>query len=93
MGMRLIINIAQEINPSLELNSYATDFIEKINGCDGEEFIIDFKEVKFVSRTFAQAYYASKKRSPKIISEINLSGDVKPLMDMIQKQIIGDYTP
>ena len=85
----MIIKISQEINSSLELNTYATNFIEKINSYDELDFVIDFEGVKFVSRTFAQAYYASKKRSPKNISEINLSSDVEPLMKMIEKQIIG----
>lgn len=86
----MIIRIADEINSSLELNSYATKFVDTINSFDESDFIIDFEGVRFVSRTFAQAYYASKKRSPKHIEEINLSGDVKPLMEMIEKQIIGD---
>lgn len=85
----LIINISKEINSSLELNSYATEFIENLDNFDDDEFIIDFRGVYFISRTFAQAYYASKKRSLKIIVEINLSDDVKPLMDMVEKQIIG----
>ena len=86
--MILIINIAQEINSSLELNSYATDFIDKINQINEKDFIIDFKDVTFVSRTFAQAYYASKRKSPKNITEINLSDDVKQLMRMIEKQLM-----
>ena len=85
----MIIKISEEINSSLELNSYATEFIDKINSYVDLDFVIDFEGVKFISRTFAQAYYASKKRSPKNIQEINLSDDVKPLMDRIEKQIIG----
>ena len=84
----LIINIAQEINSSLELNSYATDFIDKLNNIDEDDFVIDFKDVTFVSRTFAQAYYASKKRSPKNITEINLSHEVRQLMAMVEKQLM-----
>lgn len=38
--------------------------------------------------TFAQAYYASKKRSCKKITEINLSADVKPMMEMVEKQLM-----
>jgi hypothetical protein len=49
---------------------------------------LDFSEVYFISRTFAQAYYASKKRSPKNITEINLSDDVKPMMKMVEKQLM-----
>jgi hypothetical protein len=50
---------------------------------------MDFEGVFFfISMGFAQAYYASKKRSPKKITEINLSKDVKPLMEMIEKHIM-----
>ena len=52
------------------------------------DFIIDFQGVFFISMSFAQAYYASKKRSPKSISEINLSDDVKPLMELVEAQIM-----
>ena len=83
----VIINISEEINQSLELNSAASDLFSKINQADGNEFIIDFKWVHFISRTFAQAYYASKNRSSKKITEINLSDDVKPMMEMVEKQL------
>lgn len=84
----LIIDISAEINKSLELNTNATNLIDKINKLEDEEFIIDFKDVHFISRTFAQAYYASKKRSCKKITEINLSADVKPMMEMVEKQLM-----
>ena len=86
----MIIKIKDEINNALDFNKSATDLIEKLNGLEDNDFIIDFEGVFFISMSFAQAFYASKKRSPKNISEINLSDDVKPLMDMIQKKIIGD---
>jgi hypothetical protein len=44
--------------------------------------------VFFISRSFAQAYYSSKKRSPKNVNEINLFRDVLPMMEMIEKQIM-----
>ena len=84
----MIIDVSVEIGKSLELNSSATDLINKINVINGIDFILDFSEVYFISRTFAQAYYASKKRSPKNITEINLSDDVKPIMKMVEKQLM-----
>ena len=84
----MIIKISDEINTSLELNDYALLLFEKINNLNHQEFIIDFAGVYFISRTFAQAYYASKKRSPKNITEINLSDDVKPMMKMVEKQLM-----
>ena len=84
----MIINISKEIGSSLELNSSAVNFISKINNLNDIEFIIDFNGVYFISRAFAQAYYASKRQSPKNITEINLSSDVKPLMEMVERQLM-----
>ncbi|WP_296788734.1 hypothetical protein [uncultured Methanobrevibacter sp.] len=83
----MIIKIKDEINDALDFNQSATDFINKINQINNDDFVIDFSGVFYISRSFAQAYYASKKRSPKNITEINMSDDVRPMMDMIEKQI------
>ena len=83
----MIIDISTEINKSLELNDNATFLFDKINQSNEKEFTIDFKDVYFISRTFAQAYYSSKKRFPKRIAEINLSQEVKPMMEMVEKQL------
>ena len=84
----MIIKLKDEINNALDFNKSATDLFDKINRMEELDFIMDFEGVFFISRSFAQAYYASKKRSPKKITEINLSGDVKPMMEMIEKQIM-----
>lgn len=85
----MIIKLRDEINTSLDFNRSATDLIGRINHLDENNFILDFEGIIFVSMSFAQAYYASKKRSPKNITEINLSDDVKPLMEMVENKIIG----
>lgn len=85
----MIIKLRDEINTSLDFNKSATDLIDRINHLDENNFILDFEGIIFVSMSFAQAYYASKKRSPKNITEINLSDDVKPLMEMVENKIIG----
>lgn len=84
----MIVDISTEISGSLELNTNATNLFDKINQSNESEFIIDFKGVYFISRTFAQAYYTSKKSSPKKVTEINLSQDVNPMMEMVEKQIM-----
>ncbi len=84
----MIIKIKDEINNALDFNQSATEFINKLNQIEESDFIIDFEDVFFISMSFAQAYYASKKRSPKNITEINLSDDVKPMMEMIEKQLM-----
>ncbi|WP_405266794.1 hypothetical protein [Methanobrevibacter sp.] len=84
----MIIKIKDEINSSLDFNKSATDLFDKINRINESEFIIDFEGVSFISMSFAQAYYASKRRSPKNITEINLSDEVKPIMEMVEKQLM-----
>lgn len=84
----MIIKIKDEINQALDFNQSATDLINKINQINETDFIIDFEGIIFISRSFAQAYYASKKRSPKNIGEINLSEEVKPMMEMVEKQLM-----
>ena len=84
----MIIKIKDEINTALDFNQSATELIDKINRINELDFIIDFEGVFFISMSFAQAYYASKKHSPKNITEINLSDDVKPMMKMVEKQLM-----
>ena len=71
----------------MDFNQSASELFKEINQENEDKFIMDFDGIIFISMSFAQAYYASKKRSPKNIIEINLSDDVKPMMDMIEKQI------
>lgn len=84
----MIIKLKDEINGALDFNQSATALFDKINLMDESDFIMDFEEVFFISRSFAQAYYASKKRSPKNVTEVNLSGDVLPMMELVKKQIM-----
>lgn len=84
----MIIKIRDEINLALDFNKSATDLFDKINQINESDFIMDFEGVFFISMSFAQAYYASKRRSPKNITEINLSDEVKPLMEMVEKQLM-----
>jgi len=83
----VIIKLKDKINTSLDFNQSASELFKEINQENEDKFIMDFDGIIFISMSFAQAYYASKKRSPKNIIEINLSDDVKPMMDMIEKQI------
>ena len=84
----MIIKIKRWNKSSLGFQSVCDALINKINQINETDFIIDFEGIIFISRSFAQAYYASKKRSPKNIDEINLSGEVKPMMEMVEKQLM-----
>ena len=81
------ILIKDKIRPSLELNSAAVAFLEDVDKLKDNDILIDFEGVKFVSRSFAQSYFAKKQDMSKNINEIHLPDEVKPLMDMIRKQL------
>lgn len=76
----MMINIGAEFGSHLESSDDAVELIDILNKIPQEEFIIDFKEVIFVTMNFAQAYYSSKLESSKKISEINLSEEVRVVM-------------
>ena len=76
----MIINIGADFGTHLESSDDATELIEIINKINGDEFIIDFKDVMFVTMNFAQVYYSGKLESSKKISEINLSDEVSVIM-------------
>ncbi len=76
----MMINIGAEFGTHLESSEDAIELIDILNRIPKNEFIIDFKEVMFVTMNFAQAYYTGKYESDKKISEINLSDEVRVVM-------------
>lgn len=76
----MMINLGAEFGSHLESSDDAIELIDILNKIPKDEFIIDFKEVMFVTMNFAQAYYTSKLGSDKKISEINLSDEVRTIM-------------
>ena len=75
-----MINIKEEFGSHLESSEDAIELITILNKLPKDDFIIDFKDVMFVTMNFAQAYYSSKLDSDKKISEINLSDEVSVVM-------------
>jgi len=76
----MMINLKEEFGSHLESSDDAIELISILNKIPQDNFIIDFKDVIFVTMNFAQAYYASKLDSDKKISEINLSDEVSVIM-------------
>lgn len=76
----MMINLGAEFGSHLESGDDAIELIGILNKISKDEFIIDFKEVMFVTMNFAQAYYTAKYESDKRISEINLSDEVTVVM-------------
>lgn len=80
------VMIKDEINPSLEMNTAADDFLNQVNEIDDDEILVDFTGIVFISRSFAQSYFSKKNKLDKKIDEINVPDEVKPLVELIKKK-------
>ena len=76
----MIINVGAEFSTHLESSDDAVELIDILNKIPEETFIIDFKDVIFVTMNYAQAYYTAKLKKKKNISEINLSDEISVVM-------------
>ena len=76
----MLINVGAEFGTHLESNEIAIELVGILNKIPEDNFILDFKEVIFVTMNFAQAYYLAKSESSKKISEINISDSIKVTM-------------
>lgn len=76
----MLINVGAEFGTHLESNEIAMELVDILNRIDADDFILDFKEVRFITMNFAQAYYNAKYESPKKISEINISDEISVVM-------------
>ena len=76
----MLINIGAEFGTHLETSDVAVELVDILNKIPEDNFIIDFKDVIFITMNFAQDYYAEKADSPKKISEINLSDNIVVIM-------------
>lgn len=75
-----MINVGAEFGAHLESSDIAVELIEILDKLPADEFIIDFKDVMFVTMNYAQAYYNAKNESTKKISEINISDEISVVM-------------
>ena len=72
------ISIKKEIGSSLELNTGASDFLDKIDKLSDDYVEVDFEGIIFVSLDFLQLYYSWKSKMDKNIVEINVPEEIKP---------------
>ena len=83
----MLINIGAEFGTHLESGDIGIELIDILNRIPEDDFILDFKDVIFITMNFAQAYYGAKQESDKRISEINFSDNVKMIMDSADEAV------
>ncbi|NOQ55960.1 MAG: hypothetical protein GQ477_04105 [Nanohaloarchaea archaeon] len=87
------ILISEQVSTDLALRNSADRFFDLIDSIKQDTLIIDFKNVDFISRSFAHQYYLRKKSSKKTIDEINISSNINKMFKIVseprpKKQVI-----
>ena len=73
-----------EFSKELALRKNADTFFLKINKFDFESIVLDFSQIKYMSRSFAHQYCLNKQKSKKMIIEKNLPVNIKKMLAVVR---------
>jgi len=79
-----VVSIKQAISADLSLRSRADAFFDSIEELDVRDIVIDFSEVRSISRSFAHQYLEKKRLSKKAIRESHMPAHVAKMFDVVQ---------
>lgn len=83
-----VVFIRDFISVDLEMNKSAITFVEKeVEDAPSDDIIIDFSNVKSITREFAHQYLMSKRKIKKEIHEVNIPSHVESIINKAQKSI------
>lgn len=80
--MTKTIKIKESLTTMLSTDNAAIELFRQVNEQTEDEIEIDFKEVEFMSISFAQEYVYQKGISKKKVKEINILDDDKQLLTL-----------
>lgn len=84
------LKIGELINPNLGMTSSAKHLFNFINNSTFSIFTIDFTDVDFMGRAFAQEYLSQKKHTRKIVTEVNQPENVWRMFKVVEKDFQGN---
>lgn len=82
--MKHTIRIREAISADLALRNRADAFFDEIEKSTAQEIIVDFAEIKSISRSFAQQFQARKERSKKKIEQISVPEHVEKMFSIVK---------
>lgn len=80
---KLEIILEKEYNKKLGMGPTAKKIFQRIN--DESEVILNFENIEFMSRSFAQEYVSQKHHTNCNITEINMSDSIKKLLEIVDE--------
>lgn len=78
------INVANMLTPNLALRETAAKLISYVEGLPNSEIVMDFSDVRTITRSFAHEYCSRKRSTHKRITEANVSSDVARMFAVVQ---------
>lgn len=79
------INVADVLSANLSLRETAARFLLYIEGLPDPEVILDFSDVRTISRSFAHEYCMRKRELHKRIKESKVSPDVAKMFTVVKE--------
>lgn len=77
------ISIAESISPRLGFRSSVAELFNSIESIPSTEVEIDFKDTKYISRSFAHEYLKRKHTTTKEIQEKNIPLNIKKMFQIV----------
>lgn len=85
MKSTIKVMIKERISVDLALRDTADMFFDYLESIPQKEIIVDFNNIKSISRSFAHEYITRKNQSKKLITETNLPENVKKMFYVIEQ--------
>ena len=76
--------ISEVLSPDLALRFNADAFFDYLDSLPENHWIIDFCNVRTITRSFAQEYKSRKAKTRKTIFEINVPTNVRKMFDIVE---------
>jgi hypothetical protein len=86
------LNVRQEVGSLLMLRSSVTRLFQKVALLRAPSIILDFSQVEFMSRSFADEYLTGRALSEKTIEERNLPPEVSRMLQVVAHSIAATHS-
>ena len=80
---KITIKLIDKFFSNMVTRKSVINFFTELDRLKCEKIILDFTGIKFISRSCADEYINLKNKSSKIISEKNITSEVRDMIDMV----------
>ena len=87
MTMSNHIMISEVLSKDLALRNNADSLFEELSKIKSKEIVVDFRNVKSITRSFAHQYKENKSLSKKIILEENVPLNISKMFNVVSRTI------